>query len=74
MVLKSNKKVLVCAGGTGGRIFPGLAVAESLIEKGVVINWVGTQRGLEKKILEPFKIPLFLFLLLDDRPPQATQM
>ena len=59
MVLKSNKKVLVCAGGTGGHIFPGLAVAESLIEKGAVINWVGTQRGLEKKILEPFKIPLF---------------
>ena len=59
MVLKSNKKVLVCAGGTGGHIFPGLAVAESLIEKGVVINWVGTQRGLEKKILEPLKIPLF---------------
>jgi UDP-N-acetylglucosamine--N-acetylmuramyl-(pentapeptide) pyrophosphoryl-undecaprenol N-acetylglucosamine transferase len=59
MVLKSHKKVLVCAGGTGGHIFPGLAVAESLIEKGVIINWVGTQRGLEKKILEPFKIPLF---------------
>ena len=46
-------KLMVCAGGTGGHIFPGIAVAEAFLaqakENGVL--FVGTEYGLEKKII-----------------------
>ena len=34
------------AGGTGGHVFPGLAVAKYLREKGVEVHWLGTQQGI----------------------------
>lgn len=46
-------KVLLACGGTGGHIFPGLALAESFEEKvpGVELVFVGTPRGMEKEIV-----------------------
>lgn len=46
-------KILFACGGTGGHIFPGVALAESFEEKipGVEIVFVGTERGMEKEIL-----------------------
>ena len=41
------KRMMILAGGTGGHVFPGLAVARYMREQGVVVDWMGTATGLE---------------------------
>jgi len=43
--------LLVMAGGTGGHIFPGLAVAQQLQSKGWHIHWLGTADRMEAEIV-----------------------
>lgn len=45
------KKILIMAGGTGGHVFPALAVAEELVHQGVEIHWLGTNKGIENRIV-----------------------
>lgn len=45
------KKIMMMAGGTGGHIFPALAIADVLKKEGVCITWLGSPFGLEKKII-----------------------
>lgn len=42
---------LIMAGGTGGHIFPAMAVAKHLIENGSKVHWLGTEAGMEKDIV-----------------------
>ena len=46
-----QRPVLIMAGGTGGHVFPALAVAQELSARDVPVVWLGTRRGLEAQIV-----------------------
>ncbi len=52
--------VVIAGGGTGGHLFPGLAVAEQLGARGVTVHWVGSRHGLEATRLAATGIPVRL--------------
>ena len=54
----SGRVVLIMAGGTGGHVFPALAAARVLRERGFEPVWLGTQRGLEAKLVPPQQIAI----------------
>ena len=39
------QRIVIMAGGTGGHVFPALAVAQLLVEKGWQVSWLGTQKA-----------------------------
>ena len=49
----SGKCALVMAGGTGGHIFPGLAVAEALRDAGWRVHWLGAPDSMESQLVPP---------------------
>lgn len=44
-------RVLITAGGTGGHIYPGLALAELLSSQGVQVSWLGSEIGMERQLV-----------------------
>ena len=48
-----QRTALVMAGGTGGHIFPGLALAEALRERGWQVHWLGTPGSMEERLVPP---------------------
>ena len=54
----SRPRVLIMAGGTGGHVFPALALAQVLQARNWQVDWVGTQRGLEARVVPAAGIPL----------------
>jgi UDP-N-acetylglucosamine--N-acetylmuramyl-(pentapeptide) pyrophosphoryl-undecaprenol N-acetylglucosamine transferase len=54
------KCALIMAGGTGGHIFPGLAVAQALRDKGWRVHWLGSPGSMESRLVPPYGFPLEL--------------
>lgn len=53
-----KRPVLIMAGGTGGHVFPALAVAAELSARGIAVSWLGTRRGLEARVVPAAGYPL----------------
>jgi UDP-N-acetylglucosamine--N-acetylmuramyl-(pentapeptide) pyrophosphoryl-undecaprenol N-acetylglucosamine transferase len=59
-----QKKVVIAGGGTGGHLYPGIALAKALMRKDmeIKVSFVGTQKGIEAKVLprEGFELKTIL--------------
>ena len=54
-ITSENKRtLLIMAGGTGGHIFPGLAVAQALTDQGWNIHWLGTEKRMEAELVPEY--------------------
>lgn len=56
--MSSSRPVLIMAGGTGGHVFPALALARLLRARSYEVVWLGTRRGLEARIVPANGIPI----------------
>lgn len=56
----SKRRFLMMAGGTGGHVFPALATARLLQEKGHEVHWLGSAGGMEARLIGDTDIPLSL--------------
>jgi UDP-N-acetylglucosamine--N-acetylmuramyl-(pentapeptide) pyrophosphoryl-undecaprenol N-acetylglucosamine transferase len=53
-----SRPILIMAGGTGGHVFPALALARLLREQSLEVIWLGTARGLESRVIPAEGIPI----------------
>ena len=56
--MSARRPILIMAGGTGGHVFPALAVAEQLQAQGWPVHWLGTHAGLEARVVPEAGIPM----------------
>ena len=49
----SGKHLVVMAAGTGGHVIPGLAVAREMQSRGWTVSWLGTEGGMENRLVPP---------------------
>ena len=54
----SARPILIMAGGTGGHVFPALAVARELRAQGAAVVWLGTRQGLEARVVPEAGFPV----------------
>jgi UDP-N-acetylglucosamine--N-acetylmuramyl-(pentapeptide) pyrophosphoryl-undecaprenol N-acetylglucosamine transferase len=53
-----SRPILIMAAGTGGHVFPALALARLLREQSLEVIWLGTERGLESRVIPAEGIPI----------------
>ncbi len=58
--MTEQRRFLMMAGGTGGHVFPALATARALEEKGHQVYWLGASGGMEQRLIGETDIPLSL--------------
>lgn len=56
--MNARKRLMIMAAGTGGHIFPGLAIASTMQREGWDVTWLGTQHGMEGKIVPSHDIEM----------------
>ncbi|MBD8529174.1 MULTISPECIES: undecaprenyldiphospho-muramoylpentapeptide beta-N-acetylglucosaminyltransferase [unclassified Massilia] len=49
--MKTPKQLMIMAAGTGGHIFPGVAIAQTMRERGWTVTWLGTAHGMEREFV-----------------------
>ena len=52
----SKSSVMIMAGGTGGHVYPGLAVAAVLAKRDVAVSWLGSVDSFESKLIPAQKL------------------
>lgn len=53
------QRVMMMAAGTGGHVFPALAVAKQLQQQGIEVSWLATPNGMENRLLKNHSIPIY---------------
>lgn len=56
--MMTTRPVLIMAGGTGGHVFPALAVADVLRAQGIPVIWLGTRAGIEARLVPQAGYPI----------------
>ena len=54
----TKQPIMIMAGGTGGHVYPALAVAEELKTRGVPVIWMGTHKGIEARLVPAANIQI----------------
>ena len=56
--MQPTRTLMVMAAGTGGHIFPGIAIAQTMQSRGWAVRWLGTAQGMEGEIVPRHGLPL----------------